>query len=115
MGILTKIFVGALVVPKHYFSLFINARKSSAVLIGGGNLIHDVYILTVVQFLLACLTIRAARRKFLIFGVGVGPLRSRFSYICISIACLLSDGVIVRDTLSKKTIEKCWGIKNARV
>jgi len=111
MGTLMKIFVGALVVPKHYFSLYHNARKSSAVLIGGGNLIHDVYILTVVQFLIACLTIRAAGKKFLIFCVGVGPLSNRFSYFCIGMACLISNGVIVRDTLSKKTIEKCWGIK----
>lgn len=112
MGLIKKILIGALLLPRHYIMLFKRVRASSAVIIGGGNLIHDVYPLTVIQFLFTCFTIKAARRKFLIFAVGAGPLRSRFSRICISVACRMSEGIIVRDNYSKSVLKKCWGLAN---
>lgn len=112
MGLIKKIIIGALLLPRHYILLFKRARASSAITIGGGNLIHDVYPLTVIQFLFTCFTIKAARRKFLIFAIGAGPLRSRFSRMCISIAGRMSEGIIVRDNYSKSVLRKCWGLEN---
>jgi len=112
MRLISKIVMGIFILPKHYLSMYKKAKDSSAVLIGGGNLIHDVYPLTVVQFFLTCLTIKAAGRKSLIFAVGVGPLRSWFSRLWISLSCKLSEGIVIRDTYSKRVIERCWGIKN---
>ncbi len=112
MGFIQKIFMGILLLPRHYVGLYKRARAAKAVVIGGGNLIHDVYPFTVVQFLLTCLVVRAAGRKFWIFAIGAGPLQRRISRACISMACRLSAGVIVRDSYSFSVLKQCWGIEN---
>jgi polysaccharide pyruvyl transferase WcaK-like protein len=111
MGLLRKLWFGLFLLPRHYRMLYKRLRRSSAVIIGGGNLIHDTNPLTVIQLLLVAMIIRTARRKFLIFAVGVGPLRSFLSRLPVSLVCRMSNGVVVRDTGSFSVINSCYGVK----
>lgn len=107
LSLLHKLVRGITWLPSHYLRLWRHSRASDVVVIGGGQLIHDLLPLTVVQFFLTCLTIRLARRRFLVGAVGVGPLDRRWSRLLVGTACSLSSGVIVRDSESFELMDSC--------
>jgi polysaccharide pyruvyl transferase WcaK-like protein len=110
MGPVGKVSRGLFLLPPHYVGLWRRARASSAVLMGAGNPMMDIHVLHAIQFLLICLVVRAAGRRFWIFGGGAGPLRTWIGRVCMSAACHLAEGVTVRDSFSVAALKTCPGL-----
>lgn len=109
MGPIRKLILGFVLLPGHYLALFRMARSSKSVMLGPGNPLQDVLPLHPVQFLLICLLVRAAGRRYWIFGGGAGPLRTRLGRLCIGLACRLAESVTVRDSVSIQALRSCPG------
>lgn len=112
LSLLGKIFKAPMWLPSHYWSMWEKARDSDIVLIGGGNLIHDLNIGTPIQFFLACLSVKISGTSFFIVTIGAGPLVRKSSRLFVGIACSMSEGVIARDSRSYDELSSCPGMNN---
>lgn len=110
MSPMGKMVRGLFLLPPHYMRMWRKARASQAVLLGTGNPLMDIHVLHAVQFLLACLVVRAAGRRFWIFGGGAGPLRTLLGRACMSAACHLAEAVTVRDSVSVAALRRCYRV-----
>ncbi len=105
-----KMVYGVIILPPHYIKLWHSARACKAVLMGSGNPLMDIYPLHSLQFLITCLVVRAAGRRFWIFGGGAGPLKTIIGRACISASCHLAEGVTVRDSASVEALRNCFAM-----
>jgi len=104
---LFKLLRGVMILPGHYFQLWRRARRAKAVVIGGGNLLHDVFPLTAFQVFMCALMTRLAMRRFVMFGIGAGPIDRWWTRFLIGLACCMSSGVTVRDSYSMRVLQRC--------
>lgn len=102
-----KLLHGMAILPRHYYQLWRRARRARAVVIGGGNLLHDVYPLTAVQVFMCTLVARLALRRVVMFGIGAGPLDRWWARRLVGLACRMSANVTVRDSYSRGILERC--------
>lgn len=105
-----KMVYGVIILPPHYIRLWRSARGCKAVLMGSGNPLMDIFPLHSLQFLLTCLVVRAAGRRFWIFGGGAGPLNTLVGRACIGASCHLAEGVTVRDSASVDALRNCFAM-----
>jgi polysaccharide pyruvyl transferase WcaK-like protein len=72
-------------------------KKLDILIIGGGNLIMDLYSSWPVYPLIYVILAKLARVPVMFYAVGVGPIRSRRARWYFKLACHLADRITLRD------------------
>ncbi len=89
--------------------------ESDILLCGGGGIIQDQTSFYNLPFFLSrVLFAKILKKKIVFYGIGVGPLYSRFSKILTKFVLNRSEVITVRDKKSKETLIDC-GIKSSLV
>lgn len=86
--------------------------ESDILICGGGGIIQDqTSFYNLPFFLFRVLFAKMLRKKIVFYGIGVGPLYSKFSKILTKFVLNQSEVITVRDKESKKTLIDC-GVKS---
>lgn len=86
--------------------------ESDVLICGGGGIIQDQTSIYNLPFFLAKVFIaKVLNKKIMVYGVGVGPLYSKFSRLITKIILNLVNVITVRDNKSKEILLAC-GVKS---
>lgn len=89
-------------------------KKLDLLLIGGGNIIMDLYPSWPIYPLIYTLLAKRAKIPVMLYAVGAGPINSFRAKIYFKIMCHLADGITTRDKNSTREI-KMLGIKSRKI
>jgi len=95
-------------------------KQSDLIIIGGGGLFyekevgHKGFSPTFIWFLRTLIFRFIVKKKYILFGVGVNKLSSKFSRACLNKICKYAKDIIVRDELSKNNLIVC-GVKSEKI
>jgi Uncharacterized conserved protein len=80
--------------------------KSDMVIIGGGSLLHDLRPYNLPYFFFWQLFSSLLGKKVIFYGVGVGPIKTRFGKLLSKIFLPRADYISVRDTNGQKILRE---------
>ena len=90
-------------------------KKLDILIIGGGNLIMDLYSSWPVYPLIYAILAKLARVPIMFYAVGAGPIRSRRARWYFKLACHLADKITLRDEESLALVNRKLKIKTDKL
>ncbi len=121
---LRRFYSGSLVI-KHDVSLLCNVsfwrqikkeiQSLNVLLIGGGNLLMDIYTSWPVYPLIYVILATRARVPVMFYAVGAGPLRSRRARFYFRWACRMAGAITLRDKESLDFVAETLGLKRDKL
>jgi L-malate glycosyltransferase len=104
-----SVFFGKSLFGKRFtnmYSVIRELRKTDILIIGGGGIVHDMYIFPLIAYLFPALVAKMMGCKVVFYAVGVGPINSKIGKLITRSICGLADLFTVRDKESQETLTK---------
>lgn len=95
----------ALMHPRFWGQTFSRLRNIDLLLIGGGNLLMDLFDRMPPLYTMYAVLARLSRAKVMYYGVGAGPISSLPGKLCIKTGTACAQYVTVRDAESAAVLE----------
>lgn len=96
--------------PKFWLETYYRLRDLDLLLIGGGNLLMDMFDRVPPLYAMHAILARLAGAKVMYYSVGAGPISTRFGRLFIKIATACADHITLRDQESREVLESI-GVK----
>ncbi|MGI6145591.1 MAG: polysaccharide pyruvyl transferase family protein [Peptococcia bacterium] len=107
----SRIFFKKQIKEKEYKGIIKAINNCDVFILGGGSLLQDFKVYYLPIFLSLVKLAQSKRKKTVIYGIGAGPIETTLGkYLCNKVLNN-TDIVTVRNSSSKKALEKC-GVNN---
>lgn len=83
-----------------------NIKNHDIILIGGGNMLMDLFPRIPFKIFLLCCLSKINRKKICFIGCGAGPIYQRISEVLFKISLRMADLITIRDNMSYRLIKQ---------